>query len=93
MRVTRGEVRENLEPRTGCRQSADDPSPTPADVRDELLSLWSGEHRAHRESVRELVIGDPTFTLDKFLVHDGDLPCRATEGTRRDPRAGPQKSD
>jgi hypothetical protein len=43
--------------------------------------------------VRELVIGDPTFTLDKFLVHDGDLPCRATEGTRRDPRAGPQKSD
>ena len=51
----------------------------PANVGSQLLSLRAGEEHRIVERVQEPVLGEPTPSLDELLVHDADLPGRASE--------------
>jgi hypothetical protein len=51
----------------------------PANVGSQLLSFRAGEEHRIVERVQEPVLGEPTPSLDEFLVHDTDLSGRASE--------------
>ena len=58
----------------------------PADVGRELLRLGAGQQRAVVQRLQETLLADPLLLLDDDAVHDRDLPGRAAEGQRGDPR-------
>ena len=89
-RVQDGQSKHRKEPGNDEQDTGDKTSRhavhQPTDVRRQLLRLWTGQHHAVVQGVKEPALADPSTSLDKFPMHDGDLPCRTTERVDTDER-------
>ena len=74
---------------SACNQSAPGLVQKPADIGSELLCLGPGQQHAIVEGVQKALLPEPALLVDQDAVHHRDLPCRAAEAERRDPRPDP----
>jgi hypothetical protein len=67
-------------------QPAQGPVQQPADIGRKLLRFRPRQKHAEIERVEEALLPDPFLLVDQDAVHDRNLPRRAAEAQRRDPR-------